>query len=184
MEEVGRGLCVTVVEGVDERLRGTGRAATAPQQQEAADGEDTDAGAADAEHLPPGQSGDDLVVTRLTVLPLLLVPLLGLAVLSLWLPLLGLSLLWRRLPALWPSALTLAGLATLWLSALALSRLPTLWLALAGLPTLGLSLSRLPALWLSTLCTLLGLSARLATLLGLPALLWLAAVLVAPLVAE
>lgn len=179
MEEVGRGLCVTVVEGVDERLRGTGRAATAPQQQEAADGEDTDAGAADAEHLPPGQSGDDLVVTRLAVLPLL-----GLAVLSLWLPLLGLSLLWRRLPALWPSALTLAGLATLWLSALALSRLPTLWLALAGLPTLGLSLSRLPALWLSTLCTLLGLSARLATLLGLAALLWLATVLVAPLVAE
>lgn len=187
MEQVDRCLPVAVVQGVDERLRlPRGPAGATTEQQEAADGEDGDAGAADAEYLPAVQAGDDLVVAGLTVLPLLLVPLLGLAVL----PLLGLSPLWRCLPALWRCLalrLPLAGLAlttlaprglsTLWL---ALSRLPALGLALPGLP---LSLSRLAALWLAAagLPTLLRLPTLWLALLGLSTLwvlLWLAAVLV------
>jgi hypothetical protein len=187
VEQVGRGLCVPVVQGVDERLGGPCRAAAAAQKQEAADGKDTDPGTAETEYLPAAQAGDDLVVLRLTVLPLL-----GLAVLPLlWLALTGLSTLRGCLP-LW---LALPGLPTLRLSALplpglALSGLTALRLSLAGLTlSLSLSLSRLAALglpalrsallWLATLwLPPLWLPALRLALLGLPALLWVAAVLV------
>ena len=164
MQQVGCRLSVATGQRVHERLGGPGRPTRAPEQQEAPNSRDGDAGTADAEHLSAAQPGDDLVCSSaagLSVLPLGWLPVLSL---------LGLTLAWRCLPPLgWclPLWLALAGLA---LSGLSLLRLATLWLPLSrvpaaglatlhtallglslpGLATLGLSLPGLVALWLAT----------------------------------
>ncbi|WP_236544772.1 hypothetical protein [Salinirussus salinus] len=188
MEHVGGTLCVPVDQRVHEALGSPARTTGTAKEEEAADGCDGDAGAADAQHLPAAQPGDHLVVAGLSVLPLLwltVLPPLGLPLLwgrlpalgrclPLWLPLAGLSLpglstLGLALPGLSALRLALAGLSLSGLAATGLSAATLLWLSATGLPALWLSLSRLALLWLTAL---LGLAALLwlATLLGLATL--------------